>query len=231
MTKQDFLVGIRQRFVSNRLLLVLELALVLGLITADQLNLIRTPLTLTLPLFLIGWLSLRLRGLHWRDMGLQPVDNWQKTIVIALVIATAHQLFSTFLLIPFLERVTGQSINLALVEQIQGNMGMWAVSLVIAWVLAAFGEEMVYRGYLLNRFADLLQPQPTGWLFGFTVSVLLFAWGHQYQGSVGLVDNIVSGTIWGGLYLYAGRRNLWLPILAHGFYDTLAFTFAFLGIL
>lgn len=230
MTKEKTVVGFRERVASDRVFIVIELAMVVALIAANQFDLIRVPLSLTIPLFLFGWLSLRVRGLQWRDVGLRSPVSWKKTIAIAVIVAAIHQLFSTFVLIPFLEQVTGQPIDLTLVEQIEGNLGMLAVGLVIAWLLAAFGEEMVYRGYILNRFADLLKPQSYHWLFGYLVSALLFAWIHQYQGIVGIVDTFVSAIIWGGLYLYSGR-NLWLSILAHGFYDTIAFIFAYLGVI
>lgn len=230
MSKDKYLATVRESLMSNRIFIAIELTIVVAFIAADRFDLIRVPLTLTLPLILFGWVSLRLRGLRWRDIGLRAPANWKKTVAFALIVATVHQLFSTFVLIPFLEQVTDQPIDLTLVDQIQGNLGMLAVSLVVAWLLAAFGEEMVYRGYLLNRFADLLKPQPVCWLFGYLVSVLLFAWVHQYQGVVGIIDTGLSAAVWGGLYFFSGR-NLWLPILAHGFYDTIAFIFAFWGII
>jgi len=104
------------------------------------------------------------------------------------------------------------------------------LSLVVAWLLAGFGEEMVYRGYILNRFSDILNPHPYRWIFGYIISALLFVWVHQYQGLVGALDSFVSTTIFSILYFYSGR-NLWLPILAHGFYDTIAFIFAYFGII
>jgi uncharacterized protein len=216
--------------VNKRVFIVLELTAVVALMAADQFDLIRAPLSLTIPLILIGWLSLRLRGLRWSDMGLRPPGNWKKTIAVATIIASVHQLFSTFVLIPFLQRVTGQPIDLTLTEQIKGNLGMLGISLVVAWLLAAFGEEMVYRGYMLNRFADILEPRSIRWVIGYLVSVLLFAWVHQYQGMVGVIDNIVSAAMWGGLYLYSGR-NLWMSIIAHGVYDTIAFIFAYLSVI
>jgi hypothetical protein len=225
-----FVVRVRDNLNHNRWVIALELALIVGLIAAVQFEMIRVP-TLTIPFLLIGWISLRLRGLRWRDVGLRsPALGWQKTVVIALVIAAVHQLFSTFVLVPVLQRATGQLIDLSLVDQIEGNPGMLALSLVVAWLLAGLGEEMVYRGYLLNRFADVLAGQPIRWFVGYLVVSLLFGWAHQYQGIIGMIDTFVSALVWGGLYFYAGR-NLWLPVLAHGFFDTIAFFFAFFGII
>lgn len=224
------LADIREKLTNSRIFVVIELAIITALIAANQLNIIQVPLTLTLPLFLLGWLSLGLRGMGWHTVGLRPPASWTTTVLIALLIAVVHQLTSTFVLIPFLQQITGQPIDLSLVDQIEGNLVMLGIGLVVAWLLAAFGEEMVYRGYILNRFADLLKPHPAYWLLGYVVSVLLFSWVHQYQGVVGLLDSIVSGAILGGLY-FVSRRNLWLPILTHGFYDTIAFIFAYFGII
>lgn len=221
---------LQEKLVSNRIFIAIELLIVITLFTANQLEIIQVPLTLTLPLLLLGWISLRLRNLRWRDVGLYAPKNWKTTILLAAIIATVHQLFSTFLLIPWLEQVTKQPIDLSIVEQIKGNLGMLALSLVVAWLLAAFGEEMVYRGYILNRFSDVLNSSPTRWIFGYIVSALLFVWVHQYQGLVGVLDSFVSTTIFSIIYFYSGR-NLWLPILVHGFYDTIAFIFAYLGII
>ncbi|MFZ0547292.1 MAG: CPBP family intramembrane glutamic endopeptidase, partial [Candidatus Promineifilaceae bacterium] len=85
-------------------------------------------------------------------------------------------------------------------------------------------------GYILNRFADIIKPKSARWLVGYLVSAVLFAWVHQYQGVVGVIDTFVSAAVWSGLYLLSGR-NLWLAILAHGFYDTIAFIFAYFGII
>jgi len=132
MTIEKTSVGLRERLVSNRIFIAIELAIVLALIAADQFGLIRVPLTLTLPLLLIGWLSLRLRGLGWRDVGLRAPSNWKKTIVLALTIATIHQLISTFVLIPFLQQVTGQAIDLSLVDQLEGNLDLAKNSSIVA---------------------------------------------------------------------------------------------------
>jgi len=45
--------------------------------------------------------------------------------------------------------------------------------IALLWVLAAFGEELVYRGYLMNRVADLIRGTRTGWIVSlFLISAL-----------------------------------------------------------
>ena len=58
---------------------------------------------------------------------------------------------------------------------------------------------------------------------------LLFGLGHFYQGVAGVASSTVSGLFFGVLYLKSGR-NLWLPILAHGFSDTIGLALIYLGL-
>jgi uncharacterized protein len=97
---------------------------------------------------------------------------------------------------------------------------------VVIWTLAALGEELAYRGYLLNRVAELAGGGRTAWLASLCGVAVLFGLGHLYQGLTGVVDSTVSGLVFGGLYLASGR-NLWVPILTHGLTDTIALVLVF----
>jgi len=58
---------------------------------------------------------------------------------------------------------------------------------------------------------------------------ILFGYGHYYKGTSGVIDSGVAGLILGSAYLLSGR-NLWVPILAHGFIDTFGVIAAFFGL-
>jgi len=92
--------------------------------------------------------------------------------------------------------------------------------LAIAWSAAAFGEEIVFRGYLQTRVAGLLGGGGAAWATAIVVQAGLFGAGHAYQGAGVVVTTFVSGLFSGALFL-ALRRNLWPLILAHGIWDTL----------
>ena len=187
------------------------------------------PVSETPWLFLLGWLSLRLRGLRWSALGLRRPASWLRTFVMALGAAVFLQCFSTFVTDPVMTRLTGHTANLSMFEPLVGSVKWLLLGLGAVWTLAAFGEEMVYRGYLLNRAADLGSGTPAAWAIGLAVVSLLFGLGHLYQGAAGVVDTTVTGLVMGGLYLAAGR-NLWLPILAHGLTDTIALVLVFLDL-
>ena len=110
----------------------------------------------------------------------------------------------------------------------RGNVPMLVFWLVLSWTLAALGEEISYRGYVMNRVADFFGRTAAAWAAAVLITSVLFGVGHLYQGASGIASNFVSALVYSGLYL-GSDRNLWVPILAHGMEDTVAFTLIFLG--
>jgi len=100
--------------------------------------------------------------------------------------------------------------------------------LAVFWGFAAFGEEMGYRGYLLNRAAEIGNRSKAADLVALLLVSVLFGYGHYYKGYAGVIASSVSGLVLGAAYLLS-RRNLWVSILAHGFRDTFAMVAALLG--
>lgn len=199
--------------------LLLTGSLVVGANVVDVVPVSETPWLVAL-----GWLSLRRRGLGWRTLGLRRPDRWITTVSVALGAGVALQLLSEFVIEP----VTGRpdlSDFQPLVGNLQASLGM----LALVWVLAAFGEEMAYRGYVVERAAALGRHSPTAYHTAVAAVSVLFGLGHFYQGPAGVLGSSVSGLLFGGLYL-AGGRNLWLPILAHGFSDSIGLALIYLGL-
>jgi membrane protease YdiL (CAAX protease family) len=180
-------------------------------------------------LLLFGWLSLWLRRSNWKNLGMGQPANWWRTISAGIVISILYQLFSISALVPILQRLTNTTLDLSLLESLPSNQANLALWLVVSWTIAAFGEEMAYRGYVLNRLADLFGKNQIGWGIAVIISSVFFGLGHFYQGVVGIVETFVFGIVAAGLYL-ASKRNLWLPILFHGMNDTIGFLLIFLGL-
>jgi hypothetical protein len=84
-----------------------------------------------------------------------------------------------------------------------------------------FGEEISYRGYLLNKLANAFGRTQAADVIAILGSAVLFGYGHYYKGPAGILDSGVAGVILGTAYLVSGR-NLWTCVLAHGFIDTFA---------
>ena len=141
----------------------------------------------------------------------------------------ALQLASTYVTAPLVTHFTHRPEDLSEFRPVVGNLKLALVLLAIVWTFAAFGEEFVYRGYILIRMADAAGRSPRAWAFSALGSAVLFGIGHYYQGPTGMVDSGVTGVVLGALYVRSGG-NLWLTILTHGLTDTIAVAVIFAGL-
>jgi hypothetical protein len=179
-------------------------------------------------LLLFGWLSLRVRKLRWRDVGLKRFRSWKTTIALGIAAGILLESFELFVSQPLLVKYLHKQPDLEVFRQLNGNLKITLLFIALAWTLAAFGEEMVYRGYLMNRVADLLNRTRPAWVISLIVVHLGFGLAHAYQGWTGIIDEGLMGLLLGIIYLRTGR-NLFVPIIAHGIGDTIDFLLIFLG--
>ncbi len=199
------------------LLVAVEFAVVAGIFVADvyhHILLSKVPY-----LFLLGWASLRWRGLRWKDVGFARPRNWGMTLLFGVFAGVFIEAFELFISQPLLVRWTGKMPDLSDVLVVQGNMKLMLIYILLTWTLAAFGEELVYRGYLMNRVAGLFHGTRAAWIVSLVVISIIFGCSHIDQGATGMLENIWDGLLLGALYLACGR-NLTAAIVAHGVTDT-----------
>lgn len=185
-------------------------------------------LSKTLYLFPLAWVSLRLRSLRWRDVGLVRFHSWKKTLLVGLMCGVAMEVFELFISQPLLMGWTGKAPDLELFRALHGNVKWTLIALAGTWTLAAFGEEMVYRGYLMNRVAGLLRSMRVAWVVSLIVTSCVFGAAHLGQGITGQLENMLDGLLLGGIYLACGR-SLAVAIVAHGITDSLDVLLMFAG--
>ena len=182
----------------------------------------------TIALLLLASTSLWLRGSGWREIGLRRPASWPRTILLGVSIGVAAQAVDLFAITPLLTRITGHPPDVSFFRSVIGNTRQLFYWLAISWSFAGFGEEMVFRGYLLNRAADLVGRSPVGWTIAAILSSALFGLAHSYQGVAGFIDIAFSALIPIAAYFATGR-NLWVPIIIHGVGDSVGFFLIFLG--
>ncbi len=182
----------------------------------------------TYVVLLLGWASLRLRRLGWRELGLRRPSRPLQHIAAGLVLGSIWAPLDIFFVEPMVGRAMGKSVDLARLHSIAGNTGNYVIMLLVVWMLIAWAEELTYRGYLLNRCADVLGRNVLGWVTSLLIVSAIFGFAHAYQGPAGIITTGYVSLVLGGLYLLAGK-NLWLPIFAHGAYDTVGLTLIFLN--
>lgn len=126
----------------------------------------------------------------------------------------------------YLQHVFG-AFDLSSLDDLRGNAESFLITLVIMWIFAAFGEELLFRGYYQQRFAQLLGDTTAAhWLAALAVAIY-FGASHAYQGMAGMLSVGLAGLFYGLLFLFH-PRNLGLVALVHGFYDTLGLGLIFL---
>ena len=182
-------------------------------------------------LAVVAILSMRLRTARWdfRTLGFHRPRSWRIIILVALAAAALRLLLSDFVIEPLTSTIWPPENLPEHADEIAGNLGNALLALALVWTFAAFGEELAYRGYLLNRAAEAFGNTPTAFWLAAVVSAVLFGVGHFYKGPAGILDSAVAGLILAGAYLLTGR-NLWTCVLAHGFIDTFAVAWLYFGL-
>lgn len=151
-----------------------------------------------------------LKKVGWADLGFIRPKSWRKTIGLAFLAFLIVQV------IGFLQyTLTPAAPDFSTYEE-----GMTLLSLLgwvaISWTTAAFGEEIIYRGFILKQVTRLFGEQNRwSWGVGLVVSSIIFGLVHFHQGIGGMIGVGILGLVYGSFYLWSGR-NLWVPILAHG---------------
>ena len=186
-----------------------------------------TLLSIVLALILIRSV-LWLRRSSWYEYGLKRPASCFKTILFSI-----GGLVSIYLVViitmPVVIRLTGQPVDRTPFDVLRGNVPALLFGLIVVWTLAAFGEELIFRGYLMNTLARILGNKSGGWIFACIINSILFGLGHTYQGISGVILLGIVGLLYALFYLGSGR-NLWVPILMHGLYDTSAFLVIFFNL-
>ena len=110
---------------------------------------------MALPLTLATWM-LRRDGMRWRDLGF-PVAMPVGRFLLATGAAVGGVVVFMLLAPPFFEAVglPVQDVS-SMKALIEGNLFVYLVFLIpISWGSAAFGEEILIRGFLLDRLQRL----------------------------------------------------------------------------
>jgi membrane protease YdiL (CAAX protease family) len=179
-------------------------------------------------LFVLGLVSFRLRDGGWGAMGFRRPASWRRTILIALAAAALRILLSALVIDPVTARFWPPAIAPIGTNEIAGHVWVALKWFLLVWTFAAFGEEIGYRGYLINRAADAGGASKAAYWVAVVLAGVLFGYGHYYKGPSGIVDSGMAGLILGAAYVLSGR-NLWVCVLAHGFIDTIGLIAVFLG--
>jgi membrane protease YdiL (CAAX protease family) len=224
---------------TNRLFILLEIVIVflpmtLGLMISertgrDQLSLGGGVVLIQGPSAFLGlaislvffYIASRLRGARWGDFGLTRPKSWFRTVLISLGVALAIFVAVKVVINPVIGILPNlEARDMSRFDPLKGNLPNLMVNMIGMYITAAFLEEFLWRGYLIERLIDLLgKPTRIAW----TIALV-----HIDQGLAGMLKIGAVGLVFGLSYLAVGR-NLWPLIIAHGLIDTLDFVGHYFG--
>ena len=152
-----------------------------------------------------------LRGGTLADLGFRPPERgatvplWALGIMVVFIVA---QNIVPLLLAPFFDL---PQPDMSRYDVIRGNPAAALSFAVLLPLTAAVPEEILYRGFLIERFANLLGG---GGATAVLAQALVFGAAHFQWGAGGILAASIMGAVWGFAYLLCGR-NLWVVIFAH----------------
>ena len=133
-----------------------------------------------------------------------------------------------FILSPLVIAITQQNLDLSYFAPLKGNLPALLTTLPIVWLTAAFGEEIIFRGYLMRQFSRLFGESKLSLIINIILFSLVFGFAHGYQGISGQILNSCVGALL-ALIFHIKKYNLWLNVFIHGIVDTIALTGFYFG--
>lgn len=183
----------------------------------------------TLVILGIMAVSLLVRKEKLATIGFKRSATPWKMFIFVLLIVVLWTLLQLGLFMPVLNHLTGTTQDLSSFEELKGDVGQLAFLLIATWTLAAFGEEMVYRGFLQKRTRDVLGDTRNATVVAVVLTSSLFGLAHLEQGTIGVVLTTMDAVFFCALKLKYDD-NLWASILAHGLSNTMGLiAFFFVG--
>jgi membrane protease YdiL (CAAX protease family) len=105
-------------------------------------------------------------------------------------------------------------------DAVVGNRAMLPAAM-LAMVVAGFGEETVFRGYLFERLVKLFGSGAGAKAPIVLLSAALFGVAHYSdQGVAGVEQAVITGLVFGTIF--ALTRRIWMLMCAHAGFDLTA---------
>lgn len=179
------------------------------------------------------WIGLRARGETWEKLGLSFKSLGKRALlrivlqsIAVLVFALAAFVVGSMLAVSL--RATAEGADMSGYTYLQGNLPMLILALAAVYVVSSFGEEVVYRGFLMTRLAEMGKGTKMAWRTAALISAVVFGLAHFDWGIVGIVQTTFMGLALALSFLLV-KRNLWVLVLSHAYVDTVLLVQLYLG--
>ena len=167
----------------------------------------------------------------FKSLGLSNFKDQRRDFFIyAPLLAITLFGFYVFVLLPVVTYLTGLPIDFSVFKKFEGDLPACAVILLFIWVSAAFGEEIIWKGFLMRHFVRIFGDGTLAIVINIALFGALFGYVHAYQGITGQIVAAIIGMVLGFIF-YKRKYNLWFNIAVHGFFDTIAVICMYYGFL
>ena len=159
----------------------------------------------------------RLSRTPLREIGYVRPKSWVGSLAAGLVFGIAFKLFMKSIVMPLLG---ADPINQAY-HYLAGNRTALPGAIWTMIVVAGFGEETVFRGYLFERLGKLFGSSLWAKTLTVALTATLFALGHYADQKLpGVEQAIVSGLVFGSIFAVTGQ--IFIVMCAHAAFDLAA---------
>lgn len=176
-------------------------------------------------MLLIVWLGLRLRGQRMDHFGLsvgRPSLPAVRRILVQSVVVFLGAIAAFVVGAILMANIVGipEGSDMSTYNYLSGNLPMLIVALLGVYVVSSFGEELIYRAFLINRIGEMGLGGNASVKIAVVLSAAMFGLAHYDWGISGVVQTTFMGLVLGIAYIRV-KKNLWVTILAHGYMDTI----------
>lgn len=170
------------------------------------------------------------KGKSFSALGFKRANfNAKNLLVRAPLVALGFFIFYAFIVVPGIEMLTRVPIDYSSMSQLEGNLETTIVWLLIVWATAGFGEEIIFRGYLMRQFVKFFGDSKISLAINILIICGFFGYMHMQQGITGQLVVVIIGALL-SIIFYMLKYDLWFMIMIHGIFNTigiLSFYFGF----
>lgn len=159
----------------------------------------------------------RLSRTPWREIGFVRPKSWIASLAIGIAFGCAFKLIMKAIVMQLLG---ADPINQAY-HYLAGNTAALPGMILTLIIVAGFGEETLYRGWMFERLGKLLGAGV--WARSATVlfTSIVFGLAHySVQGLAGTEQAIITGLVFGTIFAVTGR--IFTVMVAHAAFDVTA---------
>jgi membrane protease YdiL (CAAX protease family) len=161
----------------------------------------------------------RMSRTPWDEIGYVRPRIWILDAAIGIVFGVAFKLLMKAVVMPLFG---ADPINHAY-HYLAGNRAALPGAVFTMIVVAGFGEETVFRGYMFERLSKLLGAGAWPKTSIVLLTSTLFALEHYpVQGITGVEQALITGLVFGTMFAFTG--SIFMPMVAHAAFDLMAVT-------